>query len=374
MSGRAFVLDPFNANGRYPSARYNPLSEIDVSSPNARKIISAVSTACITPSNGENRFWEDTARSMIDGVIAHVLSRYPKENHNLPFVADLLMGLDPNTGFADPGQFRKLLIDMRMNDAAGRLPQLAAAAVDDLGDRTYGNVTAELRTALKWATDPAMRPHLMHSDFTFASVGEQRTTVFIAIPFGHMVEQIRWLRTITQVSMRVLEQRSENDKKKIGRVLYVLDELPQYGAHLNAIKEGMVTLRSAGVKLWAFVQNIQQLTACFGEDGAKNFQSGGTVQVFGVSDDATAEWVARKVGSHQIELTNGILGRNVVGRREVELVPTAAVESELKKTAPIQYVFSSHGPPMRLERVAFKEMVIEGQRFNGLPLEGHYDE
>jgi hypothetical protein len=37
-------------------------------------------------------------------------------------------------------------------------------------------------------------------------------------------------------------------------------------------------------------------------------------------------------------------------------------------------VFSSHGPPMRLKRVAFRKMKVLDQAFDGLPLEGHYDE
>lgn len=371
--GRAYVLDPFNANGVYPSARYNPLSEIDINSANARKLISAVSASCVVPTHGENRFWEEAARAMIDGAIAHVLTRYPREQHTLPAVADLLLGRDPETGIVSVDGFAELVAQMSGNDAAGGLPQVAAAMIADLGEKAYGNVTAELRLALKWATDPAMRIHLAASDFSFAGVGEKTTTVFIALPFGNMVEQMRWLRTIAEVSMRILEDRSEASKKENGRVLYILDELPQYGAHLKCIKEGMVTLRSAGVKLWAFVQNLQQLTDCFGEDGAKNFQSGGTVQVFGVSDDATAEWVARKIGGHRILDRKGLIRRKVVDHREADLVSAAAVEQELRKTANIQYVFSSHGPPMRLERMAFKPLSLEGNRFRGLLLEGHYD-
>lgn len=369
--GTVFILDPFDANGVYPSAHYNPLSEIDIESDTARKLISAISGSSIVASKGENHFWEEAARVVLDGVIAHVLSSFPRSEQTLPVVADLLMGNDPETGFADPQRFEELLVDMRMNSAAGGLPKLGASTLDDLGERARGNVIAELRTAIKWTTDPAMREHLKRSDFSFASIGRDQMTVFVALPFGFMAEQMRWLRTITEVSMRVLEDRKNKSETPI---LYVLDELPQYGAHLKAIKEGMVTLRSAGVKLWAFVQNMKQLDECFGRDGAKNFQSGGTVQVFGVSDEETARWVSQKLGKHRVPDKAGLLFRMVVGMREEDLVPSEEVEQVLGKTSDIQYIFRSGNPPMRLRRIAYKPLTIEGRRFKGLPLGGYYDE
>jgi type IV secretory pathway TraG/TraD family ATPase VirD4 len=367
---RSYVLDPFGVNGKYPSSNYNPLSEIDIKSDNARKLISAVSGSCIVPSKGENRFWEEAARAVLDGAIAHVLSRFPRGQQTLPVIADLLMGCDPETGFADPEKFDELLIDMRMNDAAGGLPKIGASTLDDLGDRARGSVIAELRTAMKWATDPAMRKHLSSSAFRFDNMGIHHMTVFVSLPFGHMTEQARWLRTITEVSLRILEDRT-NKKRPI---LYVLDELPQYGSQLKAIKEGMVTLRSANVKLWAFVQNIRQLNDCFGDDGAKNFESGGVVQVFGVSDGETAEWVARKLGQQRIADRKGILRRKIQGHREVDLVPREEVEQVLGKAEDIQYVFRSGSPPMRLLLIAYKPMSFGGRKFKGLPLAGYYDE
>ena len=109
---------------------------------------------------------------MLDGAIAHVLSQHPDAHHNLPFVSDLLIGLDPDTGFADPDRFKDTIIAMRMNNAAGGLPQKAASTLDELGEKIYGSVMAELQTALKWVSDPAMRGHLSGSDFTFASLGD----------------------------------------------------------------------------------------------------------------------------------------------------------------------------------------------------------
>lgn len=368
----AHYLDPFGRCAKLaPSARYNLLAEIDIEGKDARKLISAITASCIVPMGGENKFWEDTSRLVLDGAIAHVLSTFPPERRTLPAVADLLIGLDPATGFADPDRLKETMIDMRMNGAAGGLPQKAAATLDRLGEKAYGNVTAELEIALKWATDPAMREILSASDFSFRDLGDpsRPTTVFIALPFGDMVEQSRWLRAVTNLSMRLLESR---ESRAVPPVLYVLDELPQYGRQLHAIKDGMTTMRSAGVKIWAFVQHWKMLIECFGEEGARNFESSGTVQVYGVNDNETAQWISEKLGKRIVKDYKGILRRREVGQREVNLADAAYVATQLGKTTPLQYVFPCDGPPMRLKRRAFRTVRIEGQRFKGLPLTGHF--
>lgn len=381
----AHYLDPFGRCASFaPSARYNLLSEIDMQSKDARKLISAISVSCIQPSqDGKNKYWEETARGVLDGVIAHVLTtdRYPR---TLPGVADLLLGIDPETGIAVPSglidpetkqrilsPLENALMEMRINGAAGGLPQRAADALDTLSERERGIVTSELRNALKWASDPSMRANLSASDFSFRDLGnpDRKTTIFIALPFGDMVEQSRWLRAVTNLSMRILEG---FESKPTPPVLYVLDELPQYGRQLDAIKDGMVTMRSAGVKLWAFVQNWKQLTECFGQEGARNFESSGTVQVYGVNDNETAQWVSEKLGKRIVKDYKGLLRRREVGQREVNLADAAYVATQLGKTTPLQYVFPCDGPPMRLKRRAFRTIRIEGQRFKGLPLDGHF--
>lgn len=366
---RSWVLDPYGIVSCYQSARYNVLSEIDLNDLHARSMISAISRSCITVGDSENKFWEESACQVLDGAIAHVLSTFPEDRRTLSEVADLLLGVDAQTGFADPNRLRETLIDMRMNPAAGGLPQRAAMLFDNLGEKAYGNVTAELLNALKWCTDPAMRTNLAASDFTFDQICSGGiNSVYIAIPLGAMKEQDRWLRCVSEIAMQSAIRRREQSPRPDPPVLFVLDELPQYGMKLNGIKEGVVTLRDAGIKLWAFVQNYSQLVECFGEEGATNFESGSTIQVYGVYDTKTAEWISAKLGAHGIKRKSWqriwILFLPItVKREETQLVEASEITQELQKGSRLQYVFPGLGRPMRLQRKPFKDLEIDGTRF-----------
>ena len=352
--GRAFVLDPFNVVDCYQSARYNLLSEIDIKSPHARTMISAVSSSCVNISDGENKFWEETARQVLDGAIAHVLSTKPESQHNLPAVADMLLGIDRELGVADDDLLRQALVDMRMNGAAGGLPQRAAMLFDNLGEKAYGNVTAELLNALKFCTDPAMRECLTHSDFKLSDLYNfGPTTIYISVPLKALTEQDRWLRCLTELAMTLGFIHAEDSFKPDPPVLLVLDELPRYGKQLPGIEAGLVTLREAGVKVWSFVQTYAQLIECFGKEGAASFESSGTVQVFGVQDVQTAEWLSRKLGQHGITRKSWrrwkwVFFRWPFRRDEEALADPAAIQQDLKKLGRQQYVFASQGFPMRL--------------------------
>jgi type IV secretion system protein VirD4 len=372
--GQAFILDPFGSVPDLPSVRYNPLSDIDINSDRVRGILSAISQACVLPESPKAQHFVENAALLLEGVIAHVLSTHPKEHHNLPYVCDLLIGFDPEIGVADPDKFNELLIEMRMNDVAGKIAQLAASKISEMGDNERGSVLSTLSRSVKWITDPAMRKHLAESDFSMKVLQEKydTTTVYVVLPFDYMESQSRWLRTLTSLSLGLIQTAPEPPKRPI---VYVLDEFPMMGGKLKKIEEGIVTLRSAGVKLWVIVQSISQLKHHYGENW-ETFVSSSTVQLFGVKDLETAKWASEYLGKAVIQRKEktGRFSSRVVSEKESDLATPPEIMEELGKSKPFQYVFPMGGQPMRLHRLAYKPIEIDRIPFKGLPLEGHFEQ
>jgi type IV secretion system protein VirD4 len=377
------LLDPFGEVKELPSKRFNPIAEIDINSDRVRGALSGISDACVLPEDPKNKHFEEMASLLLEGVIAHVLSQHPKEHHTLPFVCDLMIGMDPAIGAADPERFNELLIEMRLNNVAGGIAQLAAARLDEMGPNERGSVLSTLTRSVKWITDPAMRVHLSGSDFSakeWASpyVSLHMGTIYLVLPFNFMREQSRWMRTITNVFLWHIQSapKAGNFGTKLPQIpiLFILDEFPMLG-RIKKIEEGVVTLRSAGVKLWPLVQNIGQLKSTFGDE-MDNFISSSTVQLFGVNDMNTAQWASDIIGKNAYKRheKTGTFSRRVVQDDPRELATPAEIMEELGKSSPMQYVRPMTGHPMRLSRLAYKELEIEGHRFKGLPLEGHFEE
>lgn len=377
MGGKCYVLDPFSEADRLPSSRYNLLSEIDINSDRVRELLSAISDGCVTPEKGDSKHFEELAKYFIEGAIAHVLSKYPKKFHHLPFVFDLVHGIDTELKVADPTKFKELLYIMMKNDAAGGLPQQVASKLLEMGDRERGSVLSTVSRSLKWIGDPAMRKHLIESDFEFSYFTHSYNprTAYIVLPDGLIKEQMRWLRCLISVSIGVLR----NSGNPYIPTLLILDEFPRLGGQIEAVAEGFGILRGYGIKLWAFIQDIGQLQKDY-PDRWSSMTANSTVQVFGVNDIETAEWLSQNLGSAVHRRTDGREGFTKMYRKKVvqenvyPLLTPNEVMNKFGKTSNRQVVMPTDGLPMRLERLAYKPLDFSGNSFRGYPLQFHFED
>ena len=382
--GEGYVLDPYEVNKEYglKTSFYSFFSEADLSKINCRMVISAISDGCILPESHRNRHFEEMAKSFLSGLIAYILAKFPKHNHNLPFVLDLLYGINED-GFADAAKFDELLIDMLTCNAAGGLPQQAASELKKMGDRERGGVLSTLSRSLKWVGDPAMRQQLSGpSDFKFSELGIKKITdengkvhtipqtVYIVLPDTMMKSQMRWMRTLTSVGITLMQHRPEFPEMS---TLWLLDEYARLGGQIKAISDGYATLRGYKIKLWVFLQNLQQLKADHPDRWSSMIGNSNSI-FFGVNDLETAQYISDSLGKalkRRTEKRASFLeGQKVINETPAELLTAAEVMTKLGKGNNTQIVFPADGMPMRLERLAFKPLKIGGRRFRSFGLDG----
>ncbi|MEM9716008.1 MAG: type IV secretory system conjugative DNA transfer family protein [Pseudomonadota bacterium] len=347
------VLDPYGNTSGVRTACFNPLTEIDIANDNARGFIQAISDGCVLDEAGDTHFVE-SCRTVIEGLIAHVLSRHPEENHTLPFVADLLKGYNPELGVADPDIFDRIIEDMTTNDAAGGLPMEAASVLVRAADRERGSILTTCFRSLKWVNDIPMRKTLVKSDFNMSDiVSSGQQSLFIALPFDYMEEsrQIRWMRVLVNlITVHLYRNPRPSDQPKL---LMILDEFKQLG-YMRMLQEGIVTARGAGAKYWILLQDIGQLKSNY-KDSWQTFLGASNIQVFGVGNDPdTSKWTAEALG-----------GLKESGSGSYPLLRPDEVKQFLGKEEPTQIIIRSTGAPMKLRRMAFKDI----GKFKGLGLD-----
>ena len=359
FSGSGGILSAFTSSGTH---RYNPLSEIDIKDDASRGLIQAVADGCVLEEgSGDNIHFTESARTIIEGVIAHVLSQHPKRHHNLPYVADLFRGLDPELGVADPKAFEELVVQMSANDAAGGLPMDAAGVFINAADRERGSIMTTCFRSLKWINDPPMKKTLAKSDFSALDIiGSRTNALYIVLPFERMSEssQIRWMRVLINM-FNVLLFRNPRTESMGGKMLFIFDEFAKL-RYMRMIEEGIVTTRGAGAKYWILIQNLGQLRQHYNQNW-ETFLGASNVQVFGLGNDAeTSKWTAEALG-----------GLHEAGSGNYPLLRPDEVKQFLGKDEPTQIVIRSTGPPMRLERLAYKPI----KRYKGIEgLRGMYDD
>ena len=336
-----WILDPFGKVSGFKSSKYNPLSEIDIKADGVRALISSISEGCILDEGARDPHFPEAAKTMIEGVIAHVLSSMPKDKHNLPFVADLFRGFDEGLGVSDPEAFDNVVAEMSTNSAAGGLPMDAATIYLNAADRERGSIMTTCARSLKWVNDPAMRSLLMESDFTIARHIIYRTvsTLYLVLPFEFMSEtsQIRWMRVmINLISTHLFRASRRSD---ISRVLFVFDEFFRLG-YMKMIEENIVTARGAGAKYWILTQDIGQLKSLYKENW-ETFLGSSNVQAFGVNDLQTCEWIASSLGGQKESKSD-----------QYPLMRPDEVREFLGKDRSTQILIRVDGLPMRLARAS----------------------
>ena len=351
----AHVLDPWSEvkhlyDGEI-GATFNPLEEIDIHSPNAKDDIFQIVESCIMQEADENansKHFRENAQKIMTGVIAHVLSEYSEEHHNLPTIYDIILTGSPEGTISMPEAFNVLVDKMAMNDAMGRAPMDAAKVLKEAGENERGGFITTLATGLSWVNTPVLRPVLMKSSFKLRDIKKNRETVYLVVPFEHMKNHSRFLRTVVSLGLMACREQAYHDYK----TLYLLDEFPQLGT-FRPIKEGLVTLRSRDVKIWMHLQNLGQLKERYGN--WQDFMSSCDKQFFAVNDHGSAEEISKMLGDYVERWVEGKEGETKSVDKNRPLRSPSEVMEELKKDSGLQYVLPSDGSPLRLKLVSFKK-------------------
>lgn len=362
--GRTALLDPQGVShyaSRGQRSYHNILSDIDIRSPNAAAQVLSVANSSSPPNERANDpFFTNSTRGAIAMAIGFVLlTRQDPAERTMPYVFDLLQGIDQH-GRADPDRFRKTLIEARKITGLNGLVAAGAAQLDEMGDKTYGSVMAEVRNALRWVMlmrDELSRP----STFSYLDMAKdgEPLSVFLIQPSLAPTDSAAYMRTHMALALNILKTKP----RPAVPTLIVADEFRQYGKGIDEITSGSMILRSYGIKLNLYIQNYSALVSTVGEQGAHEICSSSTERYYGINDIDTAERLSRRLGMRE-----GSSGRN-------PLVSPQDILRELDPASSLQYCLPYAGPPMRLERLAHKSIrTREGLRLRGLGLDGLYDE
>jgi type IV secretion system protein VirD4 len=376
-NGEAMVLDPFGISGIH-SSKYNPMSERDIHSENSREFIYALVDGLVLPQ--KEKYWEETPKDIIAGFITYVLDKFPDEpeKQTLPYVLDIFTGINDD-GFADASEeaLQELLFDMLTCNAAGGLAQQAAASILKMGEKERGSHFSTIARSLKWCGDPAMRKHLVTSDFSFSEIGTRvnekgevvKQTIYIVCPDTRMDDLKRWIRSLLAISSVALRKRKHHPQH---RTLLIIDEFPLL-EHMSTIAKGFGLFRGYHIKIWLLGQSLGHLKIHYKEYWTAMLAQS-TCQVYGQppTDLETLEFISKVLGSHNISMADvkGIGVKDAFNTHRPVLTP-AEIALLIGKGKNKQILIPSGGGyPLLLERLTFKPMKIGGKRFRGLPLDG----
>jgi Type IV secretory pathway, VirD4 components len=343
------ILDPFGVVKGVQSAAFNPLSVVDLKSPTAREDLGLIADALIVRTGGQDSHWDESAHSIVLGMMAQVLTDNPAAS-----LVDLRAVLK-----SDPDKRDDFFNAMLYNPAAGGVAKAAAAQVLAAGENERGGLLSTVLRNTAWLDSEAVGAVLSRSSFAMGELKNRPMSVYLVLPPHLLQEHRRFLRLFVNLTVRAV---SEGGRGRVP-VLLLMDEFYSLGP-LDVIEKASGLLAGYGLKLWPIVQNVTQLQDLYPRNWQTFFANAGAVQLFGVNDRQTAQEITGALGKaawletvedRQMRVISDLLESDEVGRM-------------LGRDGGLQIVTRSGAAPLLLRKMNYDaDPFFQSSQFNPDP-------
>ena len=303
-----FVVDPWGivADEDIPGggrARFNPLDvvpgrwvtgaegedPVPLEGPDSYDDARLIADAIILQGSESDPHWDRSAKALLTGLILTVaLDPVFTGPRTLGSVNDIL-----NLPDAD---FRTLLAGISAGPIEG-----AAAEINRFlqkAEKEASGVLSTIHTNMTFLQSRAMRDVFSASDFAWADVKRQPTSIYLCIPPRRLGTHAQFLRLMFIAAISGMESvpiPAAAPGRKWHSVLFLMDEFANLG-RMDRLLDAFALMRGFGLKFWAFVQDLNQLHDLYGDRWQTFIANAGVIQSFGTRDSFTAEQLSRLSG------------------------------------------------------------------------------
>lgn len=290
--GAVHCLDPWGLSGR-PSSRFNPLQRLTKPENHADVATgaAALAAALVLPDNGSNRYFTDSARQLIEALIAYVATE-----ENLRPVADLKLVRTLLAQHARP-----LLEAMAKTTEGPDTIRSNAGRMLALGEREFGQILSSAITETAFLDDPRIQAVLSYSpeeQIDFDAWQNNVMSVFVCLPPRYFKAFNRWLRLMVTES---LDAKMRHNKTQPKPVLFMLDELASL-ERLQPVEDAIGLARGYGMQIWSVFQDLGQMKDIYRERATSFIGNAGIRLFFGTQDHDTAQTVSNMLGQETWEM------------------------------------------------------------------------
>ena len=286
----ALYAEDFARRGFTSFQSFNPLANLDSTSKRFVGDVDNLTEALIYESGGDSH-WVSRARGLVAFLIKYLVAE-PAEPKTLRRLRAIIQGGYPALAGILSRAGESPLAEVR---------EAVSSYKDSNTELLSVIATVEGQTGL--FTDEAICSALDGSGFDFGHMKHHSMSVYLILPSDYLQSRARYLRLILNAAL------AQFMRTPRGRypVLVILDEFAGLGA-LTMVKNGFGQIRSYGVTLWPFLQDLPQLQNLYPKDWGTFQSNAAAVTVSNVNDTITLEHFIQRAGKawrKQTTLTQG---------------------------------------------------------------------
>jgi len=274
-------------------------------------IADAIISASFKNDNGNNRFWNQSAKNLIAILLTSVLHR--PEQKNLSYIYAMLNRYNDTD---------KTKLNKELSKQLDRETWLEYKAMMSQPEKLIGNVIATCRTALAPIITQTLKTVSSGNDIDIASLRTKPTVLFICIAenrfheFGLFVSLL--LREITE-TLSIMPKKSDMT------VYMLLDEAGNFYCH--KLSSFITVCRKRRVSVSLILQSMRQLRALYKDDADTIIENTKNHIYFpGLSLEAS-KMISQKIGNIYEDFNQTYLPTNAKRGRKYPLISPEAIRT-----------------------------------------------
>ena len=278
LGQQVVVLDPFGlVTARDKGDKLNPFDVFKVPGSDLESDAEMLAAQlAVGHEFSSDRYWEDTGRGLVAGLLADVATSSPLDKRNLCTLRELLYNDDLDYTLAVALDNRKKSMSPLARDEF--VSYLAAPS-----DKTRPCIRTTATTFVKCLGSTAVARCLEKSTFELCDLlNNKPMTIYLVLPPEKLLSHRALLRLWVVTLMTVVMRRTRLPKQ---RTLFLLDEAAQLGS-LDLLPQAVSLLRGYGLQVWTFWQDLSQLMKLYPNNWEALVNNAAVLQAFGVPGHA----------------------------------------------------------------------------------------
>lgn len=338
-----YILDPWGIHTK-EGATYNPLDLVANQTDPDNQIddISIIAEMIVPRDSKGDQFWDNKARSLIAGMILHLIITEEKQNHTLAKIWEWL-----RLPMVGENSLEELIADMVVSDSA--IVQATGneyASIIHSSEKMFQSILATAQEKTDFLKSPALQKSLAASNFNINNITNGKTTLYVIIPPDKLSSHSQWLRLVMTTALRSAVR--NHDK----RITFLLDEFAALG-YLPEMKTALSTYAGYNITMWPIVQDLGQLKSIYGDVWETYISNTAVRHFLSVSDVFSLEYISKLMGTKTTVTydANDKSGKPHVTARAL------ATEDEIRRaSANAIFTLVENRPPLVFSKLPYYEM------------------
>ena len=290
MGHRVICIDPWRVCGPI-TAGFNPLDIMRL--PGVDPDDAAITMAAeIVGRNSSHtdRFWDDTSKALLAGMLAHLASLKNREQCRISRLREMFNEGDFSHYVATLLESGEVTSTLAKHEFGAFLQHASGSTRPSVQSCAQQHVQLFTSNSVRAASDISSFP-LKHV------IDGEAMTIYFVVP-GHKLASHSnlmrlWIGSLTSAL-------ATRRKAPPERTLFLIDEAGTIG-QLESLPMVMSLLRGLGVRVWTFWQDLSQLRKNYKEDWEMLLNNCAAIQLFGAANKRVADDYAQLLGDRDGE-------------------------------------------------------------------------